>query len=995
MGQEIFYCSGCQTQLRSSDFEKGKAYKLLGLDAICAKCAPEALKTLPPEKLAALQKAMAGSGPPASSTPKSGTGRVPLATSTPKSGTGRVPLAASPSSTRKLPVVGEERNLKPVILIAVVLAVAVVGAVVALGGRKMPEGGPRTTTSPTPETPIPLPAGESARDRSAKEALRKAHVFADANPAEYLEQLRLFQEAATEAKGSGFEREVQKALESAMRRIQEAASARLKTLDEQSASACSKEEFRRASELIEDARRKPVTPDWSSEIDRRLQDVSARVDTAYGRVRTQALIAKPGSPEQKALRDRVAKWGIDRLVAELDHAIADGGTPPPAPTPAPAPVPAPAPTPAPPDAPKVSPAAEAEAFARSWTGALTLACGREFGPAIQELEKLQPSLQDPMLKSQAAADLEILRGAAALHTEALQAIARWPAGKKITLNFVDFDNNPQRVEGPMVRVRNGTIEIGKGKPIPQWPLGHLTPRSLADFAPGRNRITAAVVCLLEGDLAGAKELAGENNPAIPARYWKWGADVARPSDADAQKKEGDARYAYYFAVMNQGSPTMRAEAALKCRKLLEENGSLTWVRRNRAMLAAVAETTREYVAGPAALRQGGVFRLEVPKSLPYWMSDRDIDPAKRRDNYVEMDFSVLTDATYRAWAYVGVCCSESLVFYSQTTDLAGAEPGSEVDAPVKHALTSATKNHAGHSGRKGPSKWAWVELPLPKYEKPGAKVLRLLTGSQGFSVAFMVVSSLRDKPPGDADLKDWERDIVHNAGPVAPTIGLAAWFKADAGTVVEGGRIAQWQDQSGHGRHALQPVPGSRPTLAGNTLNGKPVVRFDGVSQVLSFDCPVNGLTGLTIFMVSAASKDLRTNELGFYAALHWGEFGPWGGVYLGPQQSSVAWRFGSGQFGNQPYWERPSAGWTLAVARKDGVRDELFVQGSVVQAPKDRMPSIAHTADTATIGGGSQGRPPVKFFAGDIAEILVFSRALTEAERDAIERYLRAKYGF
>ena len=57
MGQEIFYCSACQTQLRSADFEKGKAHKLLGLDAICAKCVPEALKTLPPEKLAALQKA--------------------------------------------------------------------------------------------------------------------------------------------------------------------------------------------------------------------------------------------------------------------------------------------------------------------------------------------------------------------------------------------------------------------------------------------------------------------------------------------------------------------------------------------------------------------------------------------------------------------------------------------------------------------------------------------------------------------------------------------------------------------------------------------------------------------------------------------------------------------------------------------------------------------------------------------------------------------------
>jgi hypothetical protein len=163
-------------------------------------------------------------------------------------------------------------------------------------------------------------------------------------------------------------------------------------------------------------------------------------------------------------------------------------------------------------------------------------------------------------------------------------------------------------------------------------------------------------------------------------------------------------------------------------------------------------------------------------------------------------------------------------------------------------------------------------------------------------------------------MKDWERDIVHNPGPVAPTIGLAAWFKADAGTVLEGGRIAQWQDQSGHGHHAHQAIPASRPTLAANTLNGKPVVRFDGTSNVMSFECPVNGLPSLTIFMVAAASKNQRSNELGNYAALQWPEFGPWGNLFLGPQQTCVAWRCGTGQFGNVCVWERPQAGASLVV---------------------------------------------------------------------------------
>jgi hypothetical protein len=983
VGQEIFYCSGCRTQLRSADFEKGKAYKLPGLDALCAKCVPEALQSLAPEKLQALQKAMAAA-------PKRGTERVPLATSTPKAGTGRIPLAATPSSTRRIPVVGEEKNLKPVILVAVLIAIAILGALTAMVGRKTPETGARAPIPSPPDLPIPSPAPETARDGTAKETLRKAHLYADTHPTEFLEQLRLFQLAAEDAKGTGYEKDVNKALEGVRRRSQEAASAELRILDERSRDACAKDEFKRATELLEAARRKPVSPEWSGEIDRRIQEVQARLGSAYGRIRAQALAAKPASDELRALRERVARWGDERLTVDLDKALADAAAPKPAPVPAPAP--------APPDAPKLPSAAEAEVFARSWSDILMAACGRDFVPAIQELERISPALQDPILKSQATADLEILRGVAALHAEAMQTIAKWPPGKKISLHFIDYDGNPQHVEGPLARVRNGTLEVNKGKPIPQWPLGHLTARSLVDFAPGRNRVIAAIACLIEGDTAGAKELAGESNAAIPARYWKWAAEASKPADKELQERERKVRYDYYWAALIQGAPTLRAEAALKCRRILEETPSMTWVRRNRAMLTAVADTTREYVAGPAALRQTGMFRLEVPKTLPYWMCSMDIDPAKRKENYVEMEFSVLSDATYHAWAYIGACCSESLVFYSQTTDLAGAEPGSEPDAPVKHAMTSATKNHAGHGNRKGPVKWGWVELPLPKYDKPGAKILRLLTEKQGFSVAWIAVSSLRDRPPGDSDSREWEKEIVHNAGPLGPTISLAAWFKADAGTAVEAGHVAQWQDQSGHGRHAIQVAPTARPTLVANAINGKPALRFDGAANALSFDCPVNGLTSMTLFIVAGASKNQRGNELGNYAALEWQEFGPWGNIFLSPQQTCVAWRCGTGQFGNLSLWERPDTspkGPSLTTLRKDGSKEELFVQGALALATKDKFLSIAHTQDVATIGAGTDARQnPLRYYGGDIAEILVFTRALTEFERDAIERYLRGKYG-
>jgi hypothetical protein len=262
----------------------------------------------------------------------------------------------------------------------------------------------------------------------------------------------------------------------------------------------------------------------------------------------------------------------------------------------------------------------------------------------------------------------------------------------------------------------------------------------------------------------------------------------------------------------------------------------------------------------------------------------------------------------------------------------------------------------------------------------------------------MVVSPTRDKAPTEAEVKEWEKDAPHNAGPIGPTIGLSAWFRSDAGTVLDAGKVAQWQDQSGHARHASQPAPVNRPQLIPNALGGKPVLRFDGATNLLQFECPVNGQCGMTIFLVSSASKNQAGNDLGNYAALQWPEWGGWGAVFISPQQGRIAVRYGTAQWGNLVFWDRQggaSGAPSVVSWRKDGPKEDLFVQGSLVASPKDKTYPIAHTLDTATIGAGNESRvPPLKYFAGDIAEILIFTRAISETERDAIERYLRGKYG-
>jgi hypothetical protein len=80
------------------------------------------------------------------------------------------------------------------------------------------------------------------------------------------------------------------------------------------------------------------------------------------------------------------------------------------------------------------------------------------------------------------------------------------------------------------------------------------------------------------------------------------------------------------------------------------------------------------------------------------------------------------------------------------------------------------------------------------------------------------------------------------AVPTVPTSGLALWLKADAG--VSGSPVSQWSDQSGNGRYAIQGAGDSQPVLVAGALNGKPVVRFDGVNDFMTFNLPVNGLGG-------------------------------------------------------------------------------------------------------------------------------------------------------
>jgi hypothetical protein len=960
VGQEILYCGVCSTQLRSSDWEKGSATKV-GLEAYCKKCIPEALKTLSPDKAQALLTASTVrlALPPSDATPKRASQRIPIVDAprsppeqTPKRGSQRIPVVETPRTPRRpLPAASS-----PAILVWLLLGAVGAGVlVVALASGRPPAGPPAPPARPPsvsvePEPPPPAPpSGPTPRERKAVASLKAA-------AASGLEAD--FEKALADARGTALEEDARKALDAhraAKGKLAEA------EIEAKVRAALEAEQFLAATQLA------PA----------RASEFLGRAAALFAPLRETALDAlRRGAKEDiEKARARAARWGVGTFAADLDKALADAAKPAPPPPPPPLPPPPPA-----------APSAEAIKAARE--AAREKAGGRQFAEALAELAKVPTP--------ETAEDVELLKAVAALHAEAWAALGKLSKGRKLAVTLFDYDFQAVRYEGTFVRVHDHKLELLRGKTTLALELGQMMPRSFPEWLPSRERRIVAAACLAEGDEAGALELLKNDRSALPARWWEGASEYRARHTGEPASHERNVSYKYYAYMQNLGNPATRAEGALAMAQVAREERHLPWVARHLPLLESRAELAREFAAGPDVLRAGGAFRLETDRERAFWTSAADGDPARRRETFVEMDFSVLPDVPYRAWAYIGACCAETAAFAVQGTDF----PAADDAPPLKHAFLAATKTHASHGGRKQPSRWSWIEIPLPAGAAPGAKTLRLATNQQGFSVGWILVSSTREKPFTEAELKERDRELPRGPGPLGPTLGLQAWFRSDAGAAAEGGRVGRWLDQSGRQRHASQPDPAARPLLVPNGLNNRPSLRFDGASSALAFESAVNGLTAMTLIVVAQPTRNVSDFEMGRGALLHWREQGPWGAVFVSPQQRGVAWRFGSAMWGNQPSWMRPNnevnTGPVVLTVRKDGPREDLFAQGSLVASLTDRKYPLAHTPEHAWIGSGTDdNRKPPGHWAGDVGEILVYARALPDAERGAVEALLRQKFGF
>jgi hypothetical protein len=259
-------------------------------------------------------------------------------------------------------------------------------------------------------------------------------------------------------------------------------------------------------------------------------------------------------------------------------------------------------------------------------------------------------------------------------------------------------------------------------------------------------------------------------------------------------------------------------------------------------------------------------------------------------------------------------------------------------------------------------------------------------------------------------------------GPAGVNSGIQLWLDSNdistlmtdtAGTTPvtgDGGQVRRWNDKSGNGNNALlhQFQTGTYESDAGNTINGVPVIHFtrfsDGFGTVFEVPLDIRATTNDQVTIITVYKPTTTTLTGGGSGHGLWGnDNGGWDRFYYTNWQAS---NLGIGldqvddgfiSLGGASLGAKvEDAGLVGEVRLMTAVYDHTDTNGSAVYFDGQLVTSFTDLSDASAalpdfyIGwDGDSGA-----YEGDIAEVAVYNRKLTECEIETINIYLSAKYG-
>ncbi|MBV8879990.1 MAG: hypothetical protein JO332_08510 [Planctomycetaceae bacterium] len=298
-------------------------------------------------------------------------------------------------------------------------------------------------------------------------------------------------------------------------------------------------------------------------------------------------------------------------------------------------------------------------------------------------------------------------------------------------------------------------------------------------SPSEEARLLALLCALDGDEPAMDGMAAGREDLIPPKVRNYCRSVQGKApavgDPGTRQSEWAARRLFYAAELDFRTLETRGPALEKYDTLLGAHSGTAFVKSNRAEIAARKEELKESVLTGYRLKGRSVFGIQklqigAPKEkekveMLGWKAREE--PASDDPNaYVEASFFALPETEYRGWALVGGCCATTFTWFLQASELTyvdkktrktlNCDPGSNFAAPWDLKLKGLSVLHGGKGhakAEKEPLQWEWVDLPMPKYAAGGVKTIRFMAGSKGMAIAAVLISSMRDKRPTFEDVK--------------------------------------------------------------------------------------------------------------------------------------------------------------------------------------------------------------------------------------------------
>jgi hypothetical protein len=251
-----------------------------------------------------------------------------------------------------------------------------------------------------------------------------------------------------------------------------------------------------------------------------------------------------------------------------------------------------------------------------------------------------------------------------------------------------------------------------------------------------------------------------------------------------------------------------------------------------------------------------------------------------------------------------------------------------------------------------------------------------------------------DATEEDAGVQDAPPDVISPSDLTA----LVVWLRSDRGLNIANGKIATWADQTTNGNDATQSNAANQPVYNAATasLNNQPTLSFTAASSTYLRIADNTSLQPATITVAILARYSAPNAYEAMITRTTSGNWNDGWGMSNGPVANYGQLEFWVNNYATgDSLAVKPLGTWHFWLGIYDGASVTLYVDDAK-QTSTPTSGNITYPATTDTLIGaywGVASTTPIGFGNIDVAEVMIYGRALTQAEASDLHDYVKARY--